>query len=426
MLVPTFITDVVSEGAYIDFTISPATVVPPVKGVDNYCRYEEWTDFSMVDNKVITFCASHDGDHFTHVICSDQSAVQELIKGNFWLADFCNNYSILSGNSEFCMYDKWKEDPVDPLIISLCWRSDQTNFNKSVCNDVIVLNELMLDPGNTWLLSACSAENSCNYEEWLDTLSVAPAVVVLCKETDQAAFNCMVCTNPSLLEILLNNSENSWLNDFCPSNSHSTVVPTVVPEEGSNIVPVRSTANPTMQENLMTAVESLCHYENWTYPAVVDSTVVAVCFNIDREQFNIHVCKNPVILQELLKNEFNLWLTDVCSDASVLASGHTDVATYCQYSQWTHEPIDPYVVDFCWRNDEANFTRFVCRSEALLISFMDAINKIFMVLMTLEDDRIAFLQVVQNAKRSVLQTVLNYLQNEKNYRIKKELLQCFG
>ncbi|XP_048418830.1 stereocilin isoform X3 [Stegostoma tigrinum] len=648
MLVPTLITDVVSEGVYIDFTISPATIVPPVKGVDIYCRYEEWTDFSMVDNKVITFCASHDGDHFTHVICTDQSALKELIKGNFWLADFCNNYSILSGNSEFCMYDKWKEDPIDPLIISLCWRSDQTNFNKSVCNDVILLNKLMLDPSNTWLLSACNAENSCNYEEWLDPLSVTSAVVALCKETDQAAFNRMVCTNPSLLEILLNNSENSWLNDFCPSNPHSTAAPTVVPEEGSNIVPLSSTANPTMQENLMTAVESLCRYENWMYPAVVDSTVVAVCFNIDREQFNIHVCKNPVILQELLKNEFNLWLSDVCSDSSISASGDTYVVTYCQYSQWAHEPIDPYLVDFCWRNDVANFTRFVCRSEILLselllypenawlkshcsiqinphtndqnencryeewmdlssfdlaavefcsqydldnfvqaacdnstrlwgllinvsstwlssycsyveadeinpaatcvysswteqrvdpttvalcfdydqsnfkkyvcqdpdvlhaltsdpentwveadcmeinnstnstaikicpvedlisqlqwtctlgssqlctseqlrlgdippllicglenvglmlhntliedltVSLMDAINKIIMVLMILEDDQIVFLQVVQNAKRSVLQTVLNYLQNEKDYRIKKELLQCFG
>ncbi|GCC18087.1 hypothetical protein chiPu_0017793, partial [Chiloscyllium punctatum] len=647
MLVPMLMTEVVSDSAYIGFTSSPATIVPPVKEVDIHCRYDEWTDFSMVDDKVITFCASHDGDQFTDVVCSDLSALQELIKNNFWLADFCNNYSILSGNSEFCMYDKWEEKPIDPSIISLCWRSDQTNFNKSVCNDAFLLNKLVQDPGNTWLMSACSAENSCDYEAWLNDLSVASAVVALCKETDQAAFNHMVCTSPSLLEILLNNSENSWLNDYCASNSHSTVVSSVIPEEGSDMVLPHATANPTTQD-LTNAVENLCRYENWTYSAIVDSTVVAVCFNIDREQFNIYVCKNPIILRELLKNEFNLWLTDFCNDSSILASSDTDVATYCHYSQWIHETVDPYLVDFCWRNDKANFTRFVCHSKALLselllypenawlkshcnvqinphtsdenescryeewidvssidlaavefcsqydlynfvqaachnstrlwgllinisstwlpsycsyveadginpaamciysfwteqkvdpttvalcfdydqsnfnkyvcqdpnvlhaltsdpentwveadcmeinnstnameikicpmedlisqlqwtctlnasqlctyeqfrlgdipplimcglenigliqhntlsedlsVSLMNAINKIIMVLMALEDDRIVFLQVVQNAKRSVLHTVLNYLQNENNYRIKKELLHCFG
>ncbi|XP_067874465.1 stereocilin [Heterodontus francisci] len=366
MLTSTFMTDMASDSTHGDSTISPATIKTLVNRVDIHCRYEEWTDFSSVDDTVITFCASHDGDHFISVICNDLSALEQFIKRSFWLADFCNNYSILNTNTEFCMYSKWKEDPVDPSIVALCWSSDQVNFNKSVCSDGILLNKLKQDPGNAWLLSTCNTENSCNYEEWLDALSIASGMVVLCRDTDQAAFNQTVCTTASLLGSLLNNPENSWLNDWCTGISSSTVVFSVIPEEGSDNMLLGSTANPATQDNLMTAVGNLCRYETWTYPAMVDSTVVALCFSSDSEQFNINICKNPAILQELLKNEYNLWLINFCNSPSILENNSTDVATHCHYSQWTEGPVNPYLVDFCWMSDRTNFTQFVCHNEVLV------------------------------------------------------------
>lgn len=324
--------------------LGPGTA--PAFSVAADCRYQEWESSPPAD-QLLAFCASEDGGGFSAAVCEPGSALEPL---GLWL---CGD-----GYSLFCQYSRWEQEVPDPSIVALCRSTDPDKFNVSVCGSASLLHKLSQEPGNEWLPPACGAQHRCRYEEWLGAPPVPASLVALCGDID-STFDLMVCTSAALLEQLLADPDNAWLRRVC-------AVPAVsaFPEPGS---PAAPTADPW---DLIGAAGGLCSYGTWARPAAVDSTVVALCFNSDAQQFNIWVCQDPAVLQQLLNDPYNLWLVDICGTPSSWEVNVTEPAAACQYSQWAEEPVDPYLVDFCWSNDQANFSRLVCQDQALITKLL--------------------------------------------------------
>ncbi|XP_072133971.1 stereocilin [Mobula birostris] len=311
---------------------------PPPYSVEVHCRYKEWAAGLPTQHlPQVAFCAGQDPERFAAALCLDGPTLQQLLQGSPWLLEFCDRHV----SNAFCQYGRWAEVVPDPSIVALCWNSDPTNFTASVCFSGSLLRTLRQDASNGWLAAACRAENKCRYAEWLGGPGVAPALVTFCRDLDPAGFELLVCTSSALLAQLLRDPGNSWLRAECA-------------------VPTSSTApDPT-------AVADLCRYETWTRPGAADTTLVALCFSKDGENFYLGVCLDPPVLQQLLEDHLNVWLLDFCNIPPTWEATGAELALACRYSRWSGGAVDPDLVDFCWTSDPANFTQFVCQDGALV------------------------------------------------------------
>ncbi|XP_059808438.1 stereocilin [Hypanus sabinus] len=262
------------------------------------------------------------------------------MQGSPWLLEFCGRHI----SSAFCQYGRWAEVTPDPSIVALCWNSDPTNFTASVCLSGSLLRALSQEAGNGWLAAVCGAENRCGYAEWLGAPGIAPALVTYCRDLDPAGFELLLCTSTALLAQLLRDPGNSWLRAECA-------------------VPISSTATPW---NLDGAVADRCQYEAWTHPGAADTAVVALCFNHDGENFYLGVCLDPPVLQQLLEDHLNFWLSDFCDIPPSWEAIGAEQALVCRYARWSQGTVDPDLLHFCWTSDPANFTQFVCQDGPLV------------------------------------------------------------
>ncbi|KAK6474998.1 stereocilin-like [Huso huso] len=311
---------------------------------DLVCLYDIWTNSDSVDPASVALCSENDQESFVLAVCYNGKLLDILIKDNDWLFAYCSNFSdafTIVSVYNWCTYSSWVSDQIDVTLVAFCWNNDRAQFEKLLCEDLGLFLQIMSNPENNWIVANCtpaeepfdiaivdnvdqwcsvfSSASFCQYGQWAETV-VDPSIVALCWDQDQLSFSKNVCCNMDLLEKMTQDPQNEWLLTVCRGNSSET-------------------ANETKE-----VLELVCRYSEWTDPAGIDMTDIAVCSEFDTV------------------------------------------------------------------------------SSAL----RKAANNIVALLVTLEESQLVSLQVTENIRLSVLQSVMDYLKHEESFTNKRELLQCFG
>ncbi|XP_021165239.2 stereocilin [Fundulus heteroclitus] len=333
-----------------------------------FCVYEQWLDrpAQQVDSALLQFCFSLDAPRLTDLICQHTGFLMLLISSpdNWQLMPNCSNSPPpFPGPDalqlESCQYSEWHDVmQITTDILSKCIVIDQSRFTSEVCGNKTFLNSLLQNKDIAWLDSHCStslvvlpAEPTqnfdlaawCDYQTWGER-QVDPSVVALCWQNDQAAFQENVCCQAAVFEKLLENPQNMWLTSVCTDMEQMTVTP------------------------------QLCRYSDWTQPIIVDMTELALCAEIDPQNFTTKVCANKTVLNNLMANQDNAWLTQHCANHTspvsppVGGGGQTEfkVAERCLYSSWISAVPNATLLAQCWENDQANFVSSICPNAGLL------------------------------------------------------------
>ncbi len=207
--------------------------------------------------------------------------------------------------AESCKYAEWKNlRAITPEQISVCIQNDEVRFINEVCVNHTIVTELVQNSANAWVEQYCthsirnpptsppplSIEVWCNYSKWTN-MSVDPSVVALCWQYDQIGFHQNVCCNIPLYDKLSLHVDNQWLIRECSDNDTKNVL------------------------------EQVCVYSDWSQPTIVDMTELALCADLDTENFTRNVCANATVLQNLLANLDNTWLLEQCTNLTASGPG---------------------------------------------------------------------------------------------------------
>lgn len=117
--------------------------------------------------------------------------------------------------------------------LALCAELDSLNFTQKVCANATVLQNLLANPDNTWLLAYCvnhtgpgggggqggglmgfKPVEQCQYHSWAVALPDA-SLLTLCWDYDQANFVSSICTNTGLLSLLTKEPYSLWVGTLC-------------------------------------------------------------------------------------------------------------------------------------------------------------------------------------------------------------------
>lgn len=119
----------------------------------------------------------------------------------------------------------------------------------------------------------------------------------------------------------------------------------------------------------------VCKYSEWSRPIIVDMTELALCAEIDPLNFTAKVCANSTVLQNLMANPDNSWLTQHCANHSHTAGtgegGGGDQGDFkpeerCHYSSWLGSLPSAALLTLCWEHDQTGLVSAVCQNAALL------------------------------------------------------------
>ncbi|KAK7912593.1 hypothetical protein WMY93_012804 [Mugilogobius chulae] len=295
-------------------------------------------------------------------------------------------------NQLACDYNSWMDNvTVDPALVGLCGDNQQDKFVQNVCNNATLMKKLVADSSNLWLYAYCG-----NYSTDLDKMVAEHCMY------DQWLFQDMPI-DPYLLEFctILDNGRISLL--ICqdirffmllfsnPLNVHlmpnCTQILPVPDYPGTNEDPIDP-----------------CDYSLWRDASRVHANIVTLCSQFDADDFNREVCANQTILSQLLINQQNSWLQPHCLKA-VLAIPSTAVENFnktewCDYQTWASRYVDDSVVGLCWQHDQEDFQKNVCCKLAVFQRL-------------LQDPRNSWLRTVCNEteeidKAQLLQQVCKY------------------
>ncbi|XP_051776243.1 uncharacterized protein LOC127526107 [Erpetoichthys calabaricus] len=250
----------------------------------------------------------------------------------------------------------------------------------------------------------------CTYSNWTQANIVDPAAVFFCSENDSPQFAQDVCSNEELLTILLQNSDNMWLEAYCANYTeegtqlvsnwlcrYSTWVagfndPTLVAfcwendrvqfekalcedlqlflsimanAENSWLFPNCTEYEPPTADTLQN-LKQWCNYSKWQDPEVIDESIVTFCAFHDTNFTNL-ICSNFSILEALLKNQYNSWLPNICTLPTPTEVPVISVPPdLCSYSQWMDMEVDSSIITLCWQLNLISFKMNVCCNVELL------------------------------------------------------------
>ncbi|PWA18871.1 hypothetical protein CCH79_00005065 [Gambusia affinis] len=347
--------------------------------VSQFCLYEQWLNqpARLVDSALLQFCLGFDAPRLTSLICEHTGFLMFLISNpdNWPLMPNCSGSSLppLFPNPELepndCQYSEWHDAmQITTDILSKCILVDQSGFVREVCQNKTFLNSLLQNKKLAWLESQCSTfmfttppgptqsfnlAAWCDYHNWAEK-QVDDSFVGFCWQNDQVAFQENVCCKAAVFEKLLENPLNKWLISVCTDMEQITVTPEV------------------------STFHKVCKYSEWTRPIIVDMTDLALCAEIDPQNFTSKVCANSTVLQNLLANQDNAWLTRYCGNYSVIptaggtAVGQTirpgfNAAEQCLYSSWITSLPNVTLLAQCWEEDQANFISAICSNAGVLL-----------------------------------------------------------
>lgn len=138
-----------------------------------------------------------------------------------------------------CRYSEWTRPViVDMTDLALCAEKDALNFTSRVCADAAVVQNLLANQDNGWLLQHCANRTDggsggegggggfdpaerCRYSSWASALPDV-ALLTLCWEHDQAAFVSFVCASAGLRLRLTREPSSSWVGSMCSTFANFT------------------------------------------------------------------------------------------------------------------------------------------------------------------------------------------------------------
>lgn len=260
--------------------------------------------------------------------------------------------------------------------LALCAEIDPLNFTSKVCKNDTVLQNLLANQDNTWLIQHCAnhtnptispgggaegggltgfkASEQCQYPSWSISLPDV-TLLTLCWEHDQANFVSSVCPNAGLLFSLYQEPSSKWVSRMCTTYTNYTTTTTN-----------NNSTTTTVEPNFCLA-RNLVRQFNWS-----------------------------------------------CS---------ADFNAACQPGASQNMALQMMVR--CW----ADSLKF--RMENLLTSpvatvWEQAVSTTVVILLALEEVQNTSLHVTENIRFSVLGSVVRYLEIEDNFDKKRVVLQCFG
>uniref|UniRef100_A0A3B3T1U9 Stereocilin 1 n=1 Tax=Paramormyrops kingsleyae TaxID=1676925 RepID=A0A3B3T1U9_9TELE len=398
------------------------------------CDYKNWTSMNRVDPALVTLCSDNDRTEFIRVVCHTVSLMHLLVgdTNNAWVWNFCSNFSDANVINLYCTYETWRLNMVDVSLVSFCWNMDRHRLERLLCDDVDFYMRFFSETQNAWLSLSCEnleppismdiaalVAGTCRYSDWRKPALVPGDVLQLCVQHDELGFVQAICSNSTFLTTLLQNKMNSWVGDLCKVALSSVIMgsPTVLGiKDWCNyrewavkavdpsvvgfcwqydqisfhknvccIMPIYEKLILVSGNEWLTSVCSdlemvdvlpqVCRYDDWGTPTIVDMTDLALCAELDSQNFTQRVCANATVLRNLLANLDNTWLLQHCSNHSggnSPAGAGEDLlgfrpAEQCQYHSWTVALPDAALLALCWDYDQANFVSTIC-SDALLLS----------------------------------------------------------
>ncbi|KAL1007173.1 hypothetical protein UPYG_G00082990 [Umbra pygmaea] len=346
--------------------------------VETSCRYSEWQNVMAIATDIISMCIQYDEQSFIQNVCANTTFLNilQLNSANVWVGDYCKTVSLISAPTHPTVMVS-SLDWCNQMDLAHCAALYPVNFTRKVCSNTTVLQNLLANLNNTWLLAYCvnttapvgggghgggqnitntSSTDSqvsrsfnrflCNYTNWTDhTSEVNASVVTLCSINDTQVFSLVVCNNTQLIKALVISSENSWLWNFCGNFSKSL------------------------------KVNQFCSYGNWT-AEMVDPIVVKFCWQQDQMGFQKNVCCNLPLFEKLTLQPENKWLLNACVDNNTMDI----LPQVCHYSDW-NQPVIVDMTDLalCAERDSVNFIRKVCNNTTVLQNLLANMDNMWLL-----------------------------------------------
>ncbi|KAK2920129.1 hypothetical protein Q8A73_002333 [Channa argus] len=356
-------------------SLTPEPVLP--FSITDWCDYYTWGD-RLVDDSVVGLCWQYDQLAFQKYVCCKSSVFEKLLQNpqNKWLMSVCTETVDTEVLPQVCRYSEWSRPIiVDMTELALCAEIDAVNFTSKVCNNNTVLQNLLANPDNTWLIQHCinisnptvspgggdggqgggstgfNPAEQCQYPSWSISVPDA-ALLTLCWEHDQANFVSSLCPNAALLNLLSQELSSKWVSRMCTTYTNYTTT--------------NNSTSTTAEPNFCLA-RNLVRRFNWT-----------------------------------------------CS---------ADFSSVCQPGASQNMALQ--MILRCWAD------RMKSRVEELLTPTVatvleQAASTTVVILLALEEVQNASLHVIENIRLGVLTSTVRYLDREDNFDKKRVLLQCFG
>ncbi|KAM7406055.1 hypothetical protein PAMP_000459 [Pampus punctatissimus] len=352
------------------------TEAPKPFSIADWCDYHTWAE-RRVDDSVVGLCWQHDKLAFQKNVCCKASVFEKLLEDpqNKWVKTVCADMKEIDEIEvlpQVCKYSEWTRPIiVDMTELALCAEIDPLNFTSKVCSNGTVLQNLLANQDNTWLIQHCANHSKpvvspsggggqggsvtgfnpaeqCQYSSWSVSLPDA-TLLTLCWQHDQTKFVSSICPNPGLLLFLSREPSSQWVSTMCATYTNYT-----------------STNNTTAQPNICLA-KKLVRQFNWTCSADFTSA-----------------CRPGASQDMVLQMIVRCWVESMRSRVEDLLT--PPVAAIME----------------------------------------QAVSTTVVVLLALEEVQNASLHVTENIRLSVLSSVVRYLERENNLDKKRVLLQCFG
>ncbi|XP_038557904.1 stereocilin [Micropterus salmoides] len=344
--------------------------------IAGWCDYYTWGE-RYVDDSVVGLCWEHDQLAFQKNVCCKASVFEKLLQNpqNKWLTSACTDLEEIAVLPQVCKYSEWTRPIiVDMTELALCSEIDPLNFTSKVCANDTVLQNLLANQDNTWLITHCSTHSKpglspggdggngkgltgfnpaelCQYASWSISLPDA-AVLTFCWEHDQTNFVSSICPNAGLLFLLSRELSSVWVGRMCNTyTNYSTAAHN----------------NSTAAEPNFCLARNLVRRLNWTCSADLNTA-----------------CQPGASQNMAMQMLIRCWVES-------LRSRMEDLLT----------PPVATVLD-------------------------QAVSNIVVILLALEEVQNTSLHVTENIRLSVLTSVVHYLERENNFDKKRVLLQCFG
>ncbi len=276
------------------------------------CDYNSWLQDEVVDAVLVSLCSDNEREKFVKQVCNNAVLMRKLLSDpmNSWLYGYCGNSSADPAHmvSQLCVYEQWIDQPsvlVQPALLEFCMSLDSARLIKLICEHTGFFMLLFSNPANVQFMPNCTnlpltpplpdmnviELDSCRYSEWHDVTQITIDNLSQCIRLDHSGFTQQVCSNKTFLNSLLRIKANAWLEGHC--NSSLSLLP---PEPTQSF-----------------SIADWCDYHTWA-ERQVDDSVVGLCWQHDQLAFQKNVCCKASVLEKLLQDPRNQWLTSVCTD----------------------------------------------------------------------------------------------------------------
>ncbi|XP_029951151.1 uncharacterized protein LOC115391170 [Salarias fasciatus] len=350
----------------------PMTPTPtPVFNLSDWCDYHTW-ERRPVDVSVVALCWQQDQLAFQEKVCCKASVFEKLLQNplNKWLSSACSDIKDITVPPQVCRYSEWTQPIiVDMTELAFCAEVDPLNFTSKVCANDTVLQNLLANQDNTWLIQHCAnhsdpgvppggeegqngfdPDEQCQYSSWVIS---PPGVVLLtlCWEHDQSNFIPAICSNDALLSSLSREASSMWVSSMCATYANYTTT------TGRN---------------------------NTTEPASCQARNLVKQFNWNCSTYFTSACQPCATQNMVLQTIVRCWVENLSSRVEGLLT-----------------PTVTTVLE-------------------------QAVSTSVVVLLTLEDFQSSSWHITEAVRQSVLKSVVNYFKTKTNSVKKTVLLQCFG